>query len=204
MNETQNNRKNTWIIIGMIALIVVLMVCVRLIFDGLEAVLPQPQPSPYTQLNDETGQPSAFGMRLLGEEERQAADIQGWLESSRDWVSGEHAGGAYSAFWLYRQDTDEYVLCLPDQDRALAAGDFTATEEKDEDGELTLVLRARTPEKGEGAVPEEQLLAFATQSERWRGIRIKVVLDGRERNVYKLTSKGNRLYSTEEAYIGRF
>ena len=205
MSQTDSKKKNqTLVIVGLIALIVVLMVCVRLIFDGLEAVLPQPEPSLYTQLNNEKGQPAAYGARLLGEDERQAGDIQEWLESSRDWVSGESADAEHSAFWLYRQGADEYVLYLPGQDRALSAADLTAAEEKDEDGEITLVLRARTPENGGEAVPEEQLFAFQTQSEQWRGIRVKVILDGRERHVYKLTStKLGQLYSLDEMYIGR-
>ena len=81
---------------------------------------------------------------------------------------------------------------------------MTATEERDEDGEYTLVLRARTPEESAEVDPEEQLVCFATQSESWRGIRVQVILDGREQVVYKLASQGDSLYSTEELYIGRF
>ena len=32
---------------------------------------------------------------------------------------------------------------------------------------------------------------------------VRVILDGREQEVRKLTSIGDRLYSTEETYIGR-
>ena len=51
--------------------------------------------------------------------------------------------------------------------------------------------------------PEEQLFSLKTQSDWWRGIRVKVILDGREKDVCKLASKEEKLYSTEELYIGR-
>ena len=51
--------------------------------------------------------------------------------------------------------------------------------------------------------PEETLYCFATTSDSWNGIRVRVILDGREQEVRKLTSIGDRLYSTEETYIGR-
>ena len=106
-------------------------------------------------------------------------------------------------FWLYRQDTDEYLLYLPDQDRSLLEGGLTASEETEEDSEVCLVLRARTPENSKPVAPEETLYCFATTSDSWNGIRVRVILDGREQEVRKLTSIGDRLYSTEETYIGR-
>lgn len=202
MNEMQNRKKNLVVTLGLVALIAVLVFGVRLIFDGLETVIPQPDPDPFTVLNDESGRPSPYGIRLLGEEERQTQDIRTWLESVRE-MSGDNADKEYDTFWLYRQDTDEYILYLPDQDRALAAADVTATEETAEDGVIVLVLRARTPENGEEVVPEEQLLCIRTESEQWNGIRVKVILDGREQQVYKLASQENQIYSTEELYIGR-
>lgn len=68
---------------------------------------------------------------------------------------------------------------------------------------MCLVLRARTPENSEPVAPEETLYCFATTSDSWNGIRVRVILDGREQEVRKLTSIGDRLYSTEETYIGR-
>ena len=106
-------------------------------------------------------------------------------------------------FWLYRQDTDEYLLYLPDQDHSLLEGGLTASEETEEDSEVCLVLRARTPENSKPVAPEETLYCFATTSDSWNGIRVRVILDGREQEVRKLTSIGDRLYSTEETYIGR-
>ena len=52
-------------------------------------------------------------------------------------------------------------------------------------------------------VPKEQLLAFYTTSAKWNGIRISVILDGRQQQVYTLTSKGDELFTTAESYIGR-
>ena len=200
MNEAENKNKNqTLVILGLIALIVVLFVGIKLIFAGLGAMLPKEEASRYTVLTDEKGQTSAYGARLLDEEERQEQDVQHWLDSAREWAGDPE----HSAFWLYRVDTDEYLLYLPGQDRTLSAADVTAAEEKDEDGELSLVLRFRTPEDGAEVAPEEQLFSFQTYSQGWRGVRIKVILDGREKTVSKLASKGGKLYSTEELYIGR-
>ena len=106
-------------------------------------------------------------------------------------------------FWLYRQDVDEYVLYMPEQDRQLQHGDITVREEKGEDGQVTLVIRLRTPEGAEQVEPKEQLLSFSTTSVKWNGIRLSIILDGREQGIYVLTSKGNDLFTTAESYIGR-
>lgn len=199
MNENETKKSNqTLVILGLIALIAVLFIGVKLIFAGLGAMLPREEASRYTMLADENSQNTAYGVRLLTEEEIQTNELQTWLDSAREW-----AGEGHAAFWLCRTDEEEYVLYLPEQDRTLSAADITATEEKDGDGEITLVLRIRTPEDGTEVAPEEQLFSFKTQSERWRGIRLNVILDGREKDVCKLASKGGKLYSTEELYIGR-
>lgn len=204
MNEAENKKTNqALVILGLVALIVVLFIGIKLIFAGLGAMLPKQGASRYTVLTDENSQTSAYGARLLSGEERQEQDVQHWLDSAREWAGEGHADPEHSAFWLYRFDTDEYLLYLPGQDRTLSAADVTAAEEKDEDGELSLVLRFRTPEDGAEVEPEEQLFSFQTYSEGWRGVRIKVILDGREKTVSKLASKGGKLYSTEELYIGR-
>ncbi|MEA4933937.1 MAG: hypothetical protein VB071_10250 [Lawsonibacter sp.] len=203
MNEKHKRGKNVFEMLGMVVLIVVLAFASQMVFQGLGAMIPRREAGSFTTLNRADGELGAYGLRPLESEERQAADIQGWLGSAREWVSGENSTQEYSTFWLYRQDTDEYVLYLPDQDRTLSAADFTADEERDQDGEITLTLRARTPEGGEKAVPEEQLFSLQTRSEEWRGIRVKLVLEGRERHVYKMTSRGDRLYSADEMYIGR-
>lgn len=195
MNET-NNKTSTLTIVGLIALILVFFVSIKLIFAGLDNMLPEEEVSPYTVLSTEKGGESDYWLRLLTEEERQAKDVQAWLERAEEDAED-------GAFWLCRMDSGEYLLYLPEQDRVLADTDLTATEERDEDGEITLVLRARTGEKSESVEPEEQLLCLATQSPSWKGVRLKVVLDGREQPVHKLVSQGGKLYSTEEVYIGR-
>ena len=205
MNETKNNKKQTLGILGLVALILVLFLGIKVIFAGLDRVMPRPEPSPYTALTDEDGQSVPYGLRLLEAEEVQAQEVQSWLEQALDAMDRGSADGENSAFWLYRQDTDEYLLYLPGQDRSLSPLDVTAAEERDGDGEITLALRARTPEGGREVRPEEQLLCIRTQSEQWRGIRVKVVLDGRERYVHKLTlTRQGRFYSADETYIGRF
>lgn len=198
MNENEK-KSSTLTIVGLVALILVLFVAIKVIFAGLDAMLPDEKASPYTVLNTEKGEEGDYWARLLTEDEVQAKDVQDWLEQAEDWATDREG----SAFWLCRMDSGEYLLYLPDQERALTEADFTASEERDEDGEITLVLRARTPEKSKEVVPEEQLFCLATESDQWKGIRLKIILDGRELNVYKLASKGGKLYSTEEMYIGR-
>lgn len=150
------------------------------------------------------GGPTAYSMRTLVEKERKSADVQKWLTASGDYVAQELSGNADDqVFWLYRQDSDEYILYMPQQDRLLSTGDVVPKEEKGEDGQVTLVLRIRTPEGAEEVAPREQLLAFYTTSAKWNGIRISVILDGRQQQVYTLTSKGNDLFTTAESYIGR-
>ena len=175
---------------------------IKLVFAGLGAAMPKPE-TQWEWLTNQGGQETAYALRVLSESERQSGDIQRWLSAAEEQLACEEAG-TDQAFWLYLQDQDEYVLYLPSQDRTLTSASITATEERDEDGEYTLVLRARTPEDSTQVVPEEQLLCFATQSESWRGIRVRVILDGREQELDKLVSTQDGLRSTEETYIGRF
>ena len=57
MNEKENSKKELWTILGLLALVVVLILCVKLIFAGLEAVLPEPtQPPAQSQQMDASSQ----------------------------------------------------------------------------------------------------------------------------------------------------
>lgn len=193
--NTERSRTGWPSILWMSLLVIVLAVGIKALFWGVEKMLPEQKEDPFAALTDSGGNPAPYGLRLLREDERETQEIRRWL--------GE-AGGAGTALWLCRLDGGDYVLCLPGQDRTLTASDFTADEERGEDGEVTLVLRARTPEDGEPADPEEQLFCFAVRSETWRGIRLRIVLDGREQEVTKLVSKDGELGSPEEIYMGRF
>ena len=102
-----------------------------------------------------------------------------------------------------RLEEDDYLLCLPGQDRSLSASSFTATEERDPDGMIALVLRVRTPETGESVEPGSQLFCLRTQSNQWQGVRLRIIVDGREQAVNKLAEQNGQLYSTEEVYVGR-
>ena len=180
---------------GWIAILVALVVGVVLIFAMLEMVMPKQWSAQiWDEMTVEKGQSGTYFMRMLPEEEQESKEIRTWLERAEE---------ENTAYWLYRQESDEYVLYPPQQDREMMLEDLTVSEEKDEDGEINLIIRARTAEDSEEVEPEEQLFCIRTQSESWRGIRIKVVLDGREKDVSKLVSKGDKLYSTEEVYIGR-
>lgn len=184
-------------LIGWLAILAALVIGVILIFAGLEVVMPKEWKGQiWTTMQNKDGQDTVYDLRLLEKSDRQDKDIQAWLTRADE-------EGEDSAFWLCRKDKEEYVLYLPMQDRVLKGSDLTATDEEDEDGEIVLVLRARTGEKSGEIDPADQLFALQTRSERWRGIRVKVVLDGREKDVHKLVSTDNKLYSPEEVYIGR-
>lgn len=199
MNE--NEKKNGWLsILGYVALIVVLFIGIKVVFAGLGRVIPktediQPQ---FTALNNREGQQVSYSLRLLTDEEMQSEEIGHWLDRARE--KAEPDTGAY---WLVRLEEDDYLLCLPDQDRSLSPGSFTATEERDPDGMIALVLRVRTPETGESVEPGSQLFCLRTQSNQWKGVRLRVIVDGREQAVSKLAQQNGQLYSTEEVYVGR-
>ena len=190
-----------------VALIALIVAATFGIFALLGTIAPdgwEKNTSYWVELLSQDGGPTAYSMRELAEKERKSADIQKWLTASGDYIAQELNGdGDDQVFWLYRQDLDEYVLYLPEQDRKITASDVTANEEKQEDGQAALVLRIRTPEGAEEVLPGEQLMSVYTTSVKWNGIRISVILDGREQQVYTLTSKGDELFTTTESYIGR-
>ena len=177
------------------------------IFAMLELVVPagvQSGTGAWNALYSKDGAPTAYTMRTLGEKDHQTEDVTRWLTASGDYVAQELGGDDRdTVFWLYRQDSDEYILCLPEQDREIAPTDVTANEEKDDDGSVRLVIRIRTDENAAEIEPGEQLLSFGTNSEKWNGIRVSVILDGRERKVRIMTSKDGGLFTAEESYIGR-
>lgn len=198
MNENKSeSKKQTWTIIGMIVLIVILFGGIKLIFFMLEKVIQQEEPTViWYDLYTAKGQVSLYDMRLLEEEERAREDIQAWLEAARE-------GNEDDAYLLWLKEEDQYVLYLPGQDRAVASEHVTATEELDEDGEMALVLRIRTAEGSEEVDPAQQLLALQTTSENWNGIGVKLILDGRDIQMYKCVSIRGTVYSSEETYMGR-
>jgi len=204
-NMTQQKEKPLWF---WLVLLAALFAGVVGIFAMLETIAPnsaQRASGAWNALYTQSGGPSAYSMRLMGEKDRKEADVSRWLTACGDHLAQNAQGeGRDTAFWLYRQDSDEYVLYLPGQDRELTARDMTAGEEKDEDGGKRLVIRIRTPEEGAQVEPKEQLLCFRTDSESWNGIRLTILLDGREQEVRVLTAKDGELFSAEETYIGRF
>ena len=182
-----------------IALLVALFVAIVGLFALLKGMAPTSwEAQIWDNMTTEKTVGGTYQMRMLDERERGDKTIQTWLEKA-----GEEDADA--AFWLYLMEEDYYVLYLPEQDRTLGLADITVSEETEKGGsENTLVIRARTSEKSEEIAPEEQLFAIKTNSETWRGIRLSIILDGREKDVRKLVAKDGGLYSTEEVYIGRF
>lgn len=188
-------KKQKWTIIGLILLIVALFCGIKLIFFLLGTVIQQEAPSVvWYDLYTAKGQTGLYDMRILESGERKG--VQEWLESVQD-------GQESAAYLLWLKEEDQYILYLSMQDRAVAPENVTATEELDGDGELALVLRIRTAEGSEEVAPEEQLLAIRTMSESWNGIRVKLILDGREIQVYKCVSDGGTVRSADETYMGR-
>ena len=182
-----------------IALLVFLFVAVVGLFALLKGMAPTSwEAQIWDTMTTEKVVGGTYQMRMLDERERDDKLIQTWLEKAADWEKDE-------AYWLYLMEEDYYVLYLPEQDRTLTLTDLTVSEQTEAGGtENTLVIRARTSEKSEQIAPEEQLFAIKTDSETWRGIRISVILDGREKDVQKLVAKDGKFFSTEEVYIGRF
>ena len=182
-----------------IALLVALFVAIVGLFALLKGMAPTSwEAQIWDNMTTEKTVGGTYQMRMLDERERNDKTIQTWLEKA-----GEEDADA--AFWLYLMEEDYYVLYLPEQDRTLGLADITVSEETEKGGtENTLVLRARTGEESEQIAPEEQLFAIKTNSETWRGIRISVILDGREKDVRKLVLTDGDLFSTEEVYIGRY
>lgn len=183
----------------LVALIIALCLGIIGVFTMLGVLIPQDGKSDrvWEYVQNESGQEVRYNLRMLDQSERQETDIVSWLTQAQNREED-------SVYWLYRQDSDEYVLYLPTQDRVTGREEITVTEETDPDGEIALVIRVRTAEDAEEIAPEVQLMVLRTMSENWRGLRVRVIQDGREKTVHQLTSKGDELYSTDEWYIGRF
>lgn len=190
-----------------LAVLAALTIGVIGLFALLKATLPNSwEAQIWDEMTVEKTAEGSYQMRMLDERERTDGDVRLWMDKvflNRALVS-DLGTLKDKAYWLYLQEEDYYVLYLPEQDRVLTLQDLTVTEEADLSGEVTLVIRARTAEDSEQVVPEEQLFAIKTNSSAWRGIRVSVVLDGREKSVEKLVAKDGSLYSAEEVYIGRF
>lgn len=183
----------------LVALIIALCLGIIGVFTMLGVLIPQDGKTDkvWEYVQNESGQEVRYNLRMLDQSERQETDVLSWLSAANN-------ADEDSVYWLYRQDSDEYVLYLPQQDRVTEKADLTVTEETDPDGEIALVIRVRTAEQAEEISPETQLFVIRTLSENWRGLRVRVIQDGREKEVYQLTSKGDELYTTDEWYIGRF
>ena len=191
-----------------LAVLAVLTIGVIGLFALLKVSLPNSwEAQIWDEMTVEKTAEGSYQMRMLEERERTDGDVRLWMDKvqlDRALVSDLDALKD-KVYWLYLMEEDYYVLYLPEQDRTLGLADITVSEETEKGGsENTLVIRARTSEKSEEILPEEQLFAIKTNSETWRGIRLSIILDGREKEVRKLVAKDGGLYSTEEVYIGRF
>ena len=200
--ETKEKSLGFWV-----AVLAVLTIGVIGLFALLKVALPNSwEAQIWDEMTVEKTAEGSYQMRMLDERERTDGDVKLWMDKvffERALVS-DLGMLKDKVYWLYLQEEDYYVLYLPEQDRVLSLQDLTVAEEADLSGEVTLVIRARTAEDSRQIVPEEQLFAIKTNSGAWRGIRVSVILDGREKAVEKLVAKDGGLYSAEEVYIGRF
>ena len=194
MEENKTNASEKKTILGLCLLILVLVLGVMLVFKGMEIVMPsQWDAQVWVDMHTEKGETALYDLRMIdsGELERiESQDLNKWLAFARSQEEG-------NVYWLHRQDSGEYVLYLPQQDRVLSNEDLSATEEKMPDGRGTLVLRGRTPEESGEISPEAQLFCLKSDSNSWDGQRVKVILDGREQTVVQASSQGNHVYSAD-------
>ena len=193
--EEQKNKSEMKSIIGIMVLILALFVGVKVMFSAMEKYMPNQWDAQVWDEMETVKGSGLYSLRMIQKDEAEMADISKWLEYAED---QEEDG---QVFWLNRQDRGEYVLYLPEQDRVLENADLTVSEEKMADGRVTMVLRARTPEKSEEIDAEEQLFCIKTDSEQWDGQRVKVILDGREQNVVQVNGQGEHLYTVDGAEI---
>ena len=193
--EEQKNKSEMKSIIGIMVLILALFVGVKVMFSAMEKYMPNQWDAQVWENMETVKGSGLYSLRMIQKDEAEMADISKWLEFAEE---QEEDG---QVFWLNRQDRGEYVLYLPEQDRVLENADLTVSEEKMADGRLTMVLRARTPEKSEEIDAEEQLFCIKTDSAEWDGQRVKVILDGREQNVVQVNGQGEHLYTMDGAEI---
>lgn len=193
--EEQKNKSEMKSIIGIMVLILALFVGVKVMFSAMEKYMPNQWDAQVWDEMETVKGSVLYSLRMIQKDEAEMADISKWLEYAEE---QEEDG---QVFWLNRQDRGEYVLYLPEQDRVLENADLTVSEEKMADGRVTMVLRARTPEKSEEIDAEEQLFCIKTDSEQWDGQRVKVILDGREQNVVQVNGQGEHLYTVDGAEI---
>ena len=193
--EEQKNKSEMKSIIGIMVLILALFVGVKVMFSAMEKYMPNQWDAQVWDEMETVKGSGLYSLRMIQKDEAEMADISKWLEYAEE---QEEDG---QVFWLNRQDRGEYVLYLPEQDRELENADLTVSEEKMADGRVTMVLRARTPEKSEEIDAEEQLFCIKTDSEQWDGQRVKVILDGREQNVVQVNGQGEHLYTVDGAEI---
>ena len=193
--EEQKNKSEMKSIIGIMVLILALFVGVKVMFSAMEKYMPNQWDAQVWDEMETVKGSGLYSLRMIQKDEAEMADISKWLEYAEE---QEEDG---QVFWLNRQDRGEYVLYLPEQDRELENADLTVSEEKMADGRVTMVLRARTPEKSEEIDAEEQLFCIKTDSEQWDGQRVKVILDGREQNVVQVNGQGEHLYTMDGAEI---
>lgn len=192
--EEQKNKSEMKSIIGIMVLILALFVGVKVMFSAMEKYMPDQWDAQVWDDMETVKGSGLYSLRMIQKDEAEMADISKWLEYAEEQEDGQ-------VFWLNRQDRGEYVLYLPEQDRVLENADLTVSEEKMADGRVTMVLRARTPEKSGEIDAEEQLFCIKTDSANWDGQRVKVILDGREQNVVQVNGQGEHLYTMDGAEI---
>ena len=184
--QVNEQKKGSWGILGLLALIVVLFIGVKIAFAGLDLAIGQNQLDVIRQpLSTASGGDSQW--MLLTKDDKNE-EVTRWLEK---------ADQDDQAYWLERQEAGEYVLYLPMQDRVIGVDDITVTQESGEDDSKALVFRIRTPE-GSEETEDGQILVLQDYYSTWEGEQVRVVLDGRELEVQRCIATGGELYWSGE------
>ena len=188
MSQEKQKTKNNLTIIALIALIAALTLGVYFIFEGLTATLSLDAQKKTYVLQTENGQNSDYSLRLFDQDGDQS------MEDATQWQTQAQQGDGQQAHWLVREEEEEFLLYLPMENRTLTDQDITATEEKNDDGAYTLVIRVRTAEDSQEIDPTEQIFVLRSTSERWQAGQVKVIVDGRDIVVYDTLSRNGKLY----------
>lgn len=190
MNQSQNNKKTILTIVGLCLLIAFLVFLVQAIFMWIPTWLPQPEKQTIFPLSQPSGQESGVTWSLLTQTEYQDWDVEDWLAKDLSDTG---------ACWLNRYGQGQRILYLPQQDRAITAGDITASRETGEEGVERLVLRIRTSEGSEAVDPKTQLMRIGADWENFDQLPVQVILDGRELENQEYYVLGSRLVAADQA-----
>ncbi len=169
MNETEEKQSKGMPIWGMLALIVVLIVSVKLVFGGLDAVLPHLE-NPYEVMDANTGEKSDWSLSI-GPVERNSP--------GEEWIGKCPDGEGFHGFMDTAPDRWAAAIYLPQVEQKLANSNVSL-EVREGEGGSVLVVYVSTVGLQQEEDPEEQILWLtAPEGKTWPN-QLSVVLNGAE------------------------